>query len=258
MVQTSAPWTRAPRSRGFAGSRSRRPPGATATRARASTSTRGRARRAPCTSGSPTPPSCTGSPAAAPRVALHIPWDAVDDYAELRRYAEGQGVRIGAINPNLFGTDEYRLGSLCHPDAGVRAQALEHCRECVEIAGEIGSTIVSLWLADGTNYPGQDDLRARHARLRRGPRRALRPPAAGDAAARRVQVLRAGLLQHRPARLGHRGDALPQPRPAGAGARGHRPPPAGDERRADRGASCSARGCSAASTSTTASTPTTT
>jgi L-rhamnose isomerase/sugar isomerase len=100
-----------------------------------------------------------------PSVALHIPWDAVDDYGELRRFAEAEGVRIGAINPNLFIGDEYRLGSLCHPDAGVRAQALRHCSECVEIAREVGSTTISLWLADGTNYPGQDDLRDRHARL---------------------------------------------------------------------------------------------
>src|SRR5204863_667099 len=100
-----------------------------------------------------------------PSVAIHIPWDAVDDYAELSRYAEEQGVRIGAVNPNLFGDDAYRLGSLCHPDAAVRAQASRHCRECVEIAQQVGSTVISLWLADGTNYPGQDDLRDRHARL---------------------------------------------------------------------------------------------
>ncbi|MEP6811429.1 MAG: L-rhamnose isomerase [Actinomycetota bacterium] len=100
-----------------------------------------------------------------PSVALHIPWDRVDDWSALRDYASSRGVRIGAINPNLFGEDAYRLGSLCNPDEGVRAQTLEHCRECVEIAQEVGSTIVSLWLADGTNYPGQDDLRGRHARL---------------------------------------------------------------------------------------------
>jgi len=100
-----------------------------------------------------------------PSVALHIPWDAVDDYRALRRYAEEQDLRIGAINPNLFGDDAYRLGSLCHPDASVRGRALAHCRECVEIAVEVGSSVISLWLADGTNYPGQDDLRARHARL---------------------------------------------------------------------------------------------
>src|SRR2546423_3445063 len=106
-----------------------------------------------------------GLPGCCPPVALHTPWDAVDDYGELRRHAEARGIRIGAINPNLFGDDAYRLGSLCHPDAAVRAQALRHCRDCVEIAQEVGSSAISLWLADGTNYPGQDDLRDRHARL---------------------------------------------------------------------------------------------
>src|SRR3954447_5765418 len=74
-----------------------------------------------------------------PSVALHIPWDAVDDYPELARYAEAQGLRIGAINPNLFGDDAYRLGSLANPDPAVREQALRHCRECVEIARQVGS-----------------------------------------------------------------------------------------------------------------------
>jgi L-rhamnose isomerase/sugar isomerase len=103
-----------------------------------------------------------------PSVALHIPWDRVDDYAALRDYAAERGIRIGAINPNLFGEDAYRLGSLCNPDAAVRRRALDHCRECVEIAREVGSSIVSLWLADGTNYPGQDSLGDRHARLLAG------------------------------------------------------------------------------------------
>jgi L-rhamnose isomerase / sugar isomerase len=100
-----------------------------------------------------------------PSVALHIPWDAVADYGELRRFAEDQGVRIGAINPNLFGDDHYRLGSLSNPDKRIRVRALDHCRQCIAIASEVGSTILSLWLADGTNYPGQDDLRGRYARL---------------------------------------------------------------------------------------------
>ncbi|MGZ4333894.1 MAG: L-rhamnose isomerase [Gaiellaceae bacterium] len=102
---------------------------------------------------------------ACPSIAIHIPWDLVDDWDALRRYAEEQGIRIGAVNPNLFQDDAYKLGSLCHPDAAVRRQALGHCLECVGIAEQVGSTAISLWLADGTNYPGQDDLRARFGRL---------------------------------------------------------------------------------------------
>jgi len=103
-----------------------------------------------------------------PTVALHIPWDRVDDWSELRRFAEEQGVGIGAINPNVFGEDDYRLGSLCNPEPAVRRRALEQCVDCVEIARELGSPAISLWLADGTNYPGQDDLRGRHGRLLAG------------------------------------------------------------------------------------------
>jgi L-rhamnose isomerase/sugar isomerase len=100
-----------------------------------------------------------------PTVALHVPWDRVDDWGALRRFAEEQGVRIGAINPNVFGEDIYKLGSLCNPDEAIRRQAIEHCIECVEIAREVGSSAISVWLADGTNYPGQDDLRSRYGRL---------------------------------------------------------------------------------------------
>ena len=102
---------------------------------------------------------------ACPSVAIHIPWDRVDDWGDLRQFAEDQGIRIGAVNPNLFQDDEYRVGSLCNPDETVRRQALEHCLECVEIARRVGSTIVSLWLPDGTNYPGQDNLGGRFQRL---------------------------------------------------------------------------------------------
>lgn len=105
---------------------------------------------------------------AAPSVALHIPWDRVDDYAELAEYARARGVRIGAINPNLFQDDEYRLGSLCNPDPAVRRQALERIRECCEVMRATGSEVLSLWLADGTNYAGQDDIASRKARLEEG------------------------------------------------------------------------------------------
>jgi len=101
----------------------------------------------------------------APSVALHIPWDKVDDYDALREYAESLGLTLGAINPNLFQDDAYKLGSLCHPNPKVRRQAIDHCLECVEIAKATGSDIISLWLADGTNYPGQDSFRGRKRRL---------------------------------------------------------------------------------------------
>lgn len=98
---------------------------------------------------------------AAPSVALHIPWDRVDDFAALRRNATDHGIRLGAVNPNLFQDDDYKLGSLCHSDSGVRRKAINHLLECVEIAKEVDSSIISLWLADGTNYPGQGDFRRR-------------------------------------------------------------------------------------------------
>ena len=103
-----------------------------------------------------------------PTVALHIPWDQPDDWDNLGAYAGVAGITIGAINPNLFQDNDYRLGSLCHPDPAIRARAVQHCIECIQIATRLGSTILSLWLADGTNYAGQDSLRARHGRLRDG------------------------------------------------------------------------------------------
>ena len=113
-----------------------------------------------------------------PSVALHIPWDRVDDWDALAAHAADRGIRVGAINPNLFGEDEYRLGSFCSPHPAVRAKALDHCRECVEIAHALGSPAISLWLADGTNYPGQDDLTERYRRLAEGLEQlyALLPP----------------------------------------------------------------------------------
>ncbi len=102
---------------------------------------------------------------AAPTIALHIPWDKVDDYAELARYASDAGLRVGAINANVFQEDDYRLGSVCHPDAAVRRKATDHLLECVEIAKVTGSRDVKLWFADGLNYPGQDSIRARQDRL---------------------------------------------------------------------------------------------
>jgi L-rhamnose isomerase / sugar isomerase len=97
----------------------------------------------------------------APSIALHIPWDKVDDYGALRHYAEERGIRLGAINPNVFQDPDYKLGSLANPDKKIREKAIGHLLECVDIMKETGSSLLSLWFADGSNYPGQDDLRRR-------------------------------------------------------------------------------------------------
>jgi L-rhamnose isomerase / sugar isomerase len=104
----------------------------------------------------------------APAVAMHFPWDAVDNLDELSEQLAESGLRAGAVNPNLFQDPDYKLGSITNPDAGIRRKAVEHLLECVQIASELGSTAQSLWLADGTNYAGQDDLRARRDRLQEG------------------------------------------------------------------------------------------
>ncbi|MFJ6562592.1 L-rhamnose isomerase [Streptomyces sp. NPDC091412] len=104
----------------------------------------------------------------APAVALHIPWDRVDDYAALARHAEDRGLTLGAINSNTFQDDDYKLGSVCHPDAAVRRKAVDHLLECVDIMDATGSGDLKLWFADGTNYPGQDDVRGRQDRLAQG------------------------------------------------------------------------------------------
>ncbi|GAB3232740.1 L-rhamnose isomerase [Glycomyces halotolerans] len=102
---------------------------------------------------------------AAGSVALHIPWDKVEDYADLAAFAADQGVRIGTINSNTFQDDDYMVGSVCHPDPGIRRKATDHLLECIEIMDAVGSKDLKLWFADGTNYPGQDSIAARQDRL---------------------------------------------------------------------------------------------
>ncbi|MFF9403135.1 L-rhamnose isomerase [Streptomyces sp. NPDC014744] len=103
--------------------------------------------------------------AVAPKVSLHIPWDRVDDYAALNRHAADLGVRIGTINSNVFQDDDFRLGSVTHPDPMVRRKATDHLLECADIMDETGSPDLKLWFSDGTNYPGQDDIVNRQERL---------------------------------------------------------------------------------------------
>ncbi|MBN1876197.1 MAG: L-rhamnose isomerase [Anaerolineae bacterium] len=106
----------------------------------------------------------------APSVALHIPWDKPEDgdYTAMREYAEGQGIILGAINPNVFQDDVYRLGALGNPDPAIQEMALDHILECCEIMTKTHSDILSLWFADGTNYAGQDSLRLRKHRFEQG------------------------------------------------------------------------------------------
>ena len=91
----------------------------------------------------------------APTVALHIPWDKVDDYAALREHAAGLGLALGTVNSNTFQDDLYKFGSLTHTDEAVRRKAVDHHLECIEIMHQTGSRDLKIWLADGTNYPGQ-------------------------------------------------------------------------------------------------------
>jgi len=101
----------------------------------------------------------------APKVALHIPWDKVEDYGALREYAADLGVELGTVNSNTFQDDIYKFGSLTHVDETVRRKAIDHHFECIEIMNQTGSRDLKIWLADGTNYAGQADLRGRQDRL---------------------------------------------------------------------------------------------
>jgi L-rhamnose isomerase / sugar isomerase len=104
----------------------------------------------------------------APSVALHIPWDAVEDYAELSAAAKDHGIELGTINANVFQDDDYMLGSITNPDPRVRRKALDHLFACIDVMDETGSRDLKLWFSDGTNYPGQDSIRARQDRLAEG------------------------------------------------------------------------------------------
>ena len=101
----------------------------------------------------------------APRVSLHIPWDKVDDYDALADHAKTLGVSIGAINSNLFQDEDYKFGSLTNVDAKIRAKAVAHHLECIEVMRATGSKDLKIWLPDGTNYAGQASSRARQDRL---------------------------------------------------------------------------------------------
>ena len=168
------------------------------------------------------------------------------------------GSRLGTINSNVFQDDDYMLGSVCNPDPRVRRKALDHLLACIDIMDATGSRDLKLWFSDGTNYPGQDDIRARQDRLAEALAAVHARLGAGPADAPRVQALRAVVLHDGRARTG-------APRSSSASRPGRRrrssSTPA-TTRRARTSSSSSRRCCgpagSAGSTSTRGSTPTTT
>lgn len=101
----------------------------------------------------------------APTVALHIPWDLVDDFSALRSHAEDLGVQLGTINSNTFQDDDYKFGALTHEDPAIRRKAIDHHLQCIDVMDETGSRDLKIWLAEGSNYPGQADMRGRQDRL---------------------------------------------------------------------------------------------
>ncbi|MCS6562326.1 MULTISPECIES: L-rhamnose isomerase [Curtobacterium] len=101
----------------------------------------------------------------APTVALHIPWDLVDDFADLKRHAEEHGVSLGTVNSNTFQDDDYKFGALTHTDASIRQKAIDHHLRCIDVMDATGSRDLKIWLAEGSNYPGQADMRERQDRL---------------------------------------------------------------------------------------------
>lgn len=101
----------------------------------------------------------------APTVALHIPWDLVDSFDDLRRHAEDLGVSLGTVNSNTFQDDDYKFGALTHEDAAIRRKAIDHHLACIDVMDATGSRDLKIWLAEGSNYPGQADLRGRQDRL---------------------------------------------------------------------------------------------
>jgi L-rhamnose isomerase / sugar isomerase len=101
---------------------------------------------------------------ACPTIALHVLWDfpkGMQSVDEIYKFSERYGVRAGSINPNLFQDQEYKYGSFGNPDASIRERALRHTTDSIRIATELGSRDISLWFADGSNYPGTANIRQR-------------------------------------------------------------------------------------------------
>ena len=157
-----------------------------------------------------------------PTVALHVLWDmpnGLDDIPVIRSLERKYGVRAGSINPNLFQAQEYKFGSIANPSAEIRQMAIQHMLDSVEIAKGLESRDLSIWVSDGSNYPGTQSVRRRIGWMEEamvGDSCSARPESAH---AHRVQTLRTRFLSHRYCRLGYGHAALPGLRPQGQGPR---------------------------------------
>ena len=143
-----------------------------------------------------------------PAVSLHIPWDKTDSPAELRAFARARGLHFDAMNSNTFQDQpgqalSYKFGSLSHPDAAVRRQAIEHNIECIRIGTTLGSKALTVWIGDGGNFPGQMHFRRALERYLESMRAIYAALPADWRAVPRAQAVRAGLLLDGHQRLGH-------------------------------------------------------
>ena len=170
----------------------------------------------------------------APSVALHIPWDRVDDFDELAKHAADVGVRIGTINSNVFQDDDYMLGSVTNPDPRVRRKAIDHLLACVDIMDVTGSRDLKLWFSDGTNYPGQDDVAARQDRLADALAEVYQRLGEHQRFLLEYKLFEPALLHDGRARLGHGLRPLHRASDPRRGRHRHRPPRARHQHRVHR------------------------
>ena len=189
---------------------------------------------------------------ATPTVSLHIPWDKADPQ-RLKQAASRFGLSFDAMNSNTFSDAKdqalsYKFGSLSHADAAVRRQAVEHNLECIEIGSVLGSKALTVWIGDGSNFPGQVNFTRQFEHYLDAMKADLRRPARRLAPLHRAQDVRAGLLFDGRAGLGHQLHDRPRTRRSGLLSRRPRPPCAERQHRDDRRAAHPVRRASASST----------
>ena len=176
---------------------------------------------------------------ATPTCSPHFPWDRIEDYRELVQFAAALGVGFDAVNSNTFQDQDgqalsYKFGSLAHSERAVRDQAVAHNVECIEIGEKLGSKALTVWIADGSNFPGQSNLNRVFDRYLEFDGRDLRAAPSRLARVHRAQAVRAGVLLDRHFRLGNKPHGGPGAGTEGQLPRRSRAPCAERQYRADR------------------------